>query len=143
MAVEATYAMNEYLATLLNAIVTPDTITFDPGDVAPRDSDNTFATYKLVQGRDYDQPYIHMDALTIRFYHTKFDTLQRMIDTVLGALNNENVYDNTALVAKAYTEGVRFKDVIATASNHTQNDFIDSTEYHVVPVDIMMQYIEL
>lgn len=138
--VEATYALLEYIADLVESIAT---VEFDPGDPGAETSDTSFANYKLVPNRDYAQPYIHMDALTIKLYHENFESLQKMLNLINGALNNENVADNPALMAAGIAEDVRFQDVICNVRDHTQNDFIDSTEYHVGLIDIMMQYIEL
>lgn len=143
MSVLATYAVNEYMASVMNPFLDEGEMEFDPGSPGAATSDTTFCTYKLVQGRDHNQPYIHMDSLTVKVYHTSFDILQNMVDAVLDALNNESVYDNADLMAAGLADDIRFQNIVATAGDHAQNDFIDSTEYHTVRLDILLEYIKL
>ena len=138
----AAFVLLDYIKTLVNPLVSPDAIEFHPGNWAPEGSDDTFATYEYVQNRDFSQPYIHLDNLSIKLYHTSYVKLKELVGVIQGRLNLENVHDNPALVAAGKFEGIIFHDIVVRVGSTAQNSFVESTEYYYDALDILLQYVE-
>lgn len=136
----AAYIAIEYLESIINPLVAPDSISFHPGKWAPEETDDTFAVYKYVPNRDYSQPYIHMDSLNVRIYHTNYMKLKEISDLILSKLNSENIHDNPDLVSLGKAEGVWFQETVARVADSSQNSFVESTEYYYDVIDILLQY---
>ena len=143
MAARAAYMLIDYIETLINPVVAPDSISFHPGNWAPTGTDNTFATYKYVANRDFTQPYLHLDNLTVKLHHTNYMTMKSMIDAIYRKLSLENIYDNPALMAAGMSEGIKLHDVVVRTAATDQNSFVDSTEYFYDTLDILFQYVEV
>lgn len=142
MSVRAAYIMNDYLKSIINPVVAPDTIDFHPGDYAPEAEDHTFATYSYVANRDFEQPYIHLDGLQVKIHHSSYMKLKEMIDKILAHLSLENPHDNPALIAAGAAEGIKWHDVVVRVATTDKNQFIESTDYYFDVLDILLQYVE-
>lgn len=131
--------LNE-LESVMNAVVTPDDISLHPGRWSPEGTDNTFGTFTVIPNRDYQQPYIHMDAVNLTIYHTNYGTLMALSEALLG-LNQEGPHAldfyEALRAAKVYTQ-----ELVIRTSGATHNSFIESTEYHALHFDILFQYTE-
>lgn len=138
----AAFLFIDYLKSVVDPMVTPDSISFHPGDWAPEGTDNSFATYKYIPNKDYQQPYINLDNLQVKLHHTSYMKLKDMTAKILRLCNHENPWQNQAIMALGDAEDIRFQDIVVRVATSDQNSFVESTEYFYDVLDILLQYVE-
>jgi hypothetical protein len=110
-----------------------------PGKNAPEGAGTLFGTYDYIQNRDYQQPYIHLDNITLRITSPNYGVLQQMVETLLN-LNAEHPLDGVGATLR--TQDIYLQDLVVRTAAGTSNEFVESTDYHTQTFDILLQYTE-
>lgn len=140
MTIKAGLAILDHIEWVL-AETLNESIEFFPTDEGDSDR-HSFATYSLVQNVDYEQPYIHIDILKLKFFHANKLKSQQIISKLLKDLNVENMHTNPILFLEGIEAGVKLHDVIFVVRNDQHNEFIDATTYFSIDADIIFTYVE-
>lgn len=137
MAIEATYAANEYM----RGAVESSGLSFGelyPGTFAPSVEDGVkFATYSVVPSDTYDLPGLKKDFITYRFYNPDFDELHKILRVVKACFN---VYDieQTSLSEPDIIFQESFFRVISTG----EASFAEGVDYYTLICELTLTYTE-
>lgn len=132
--IEATYALNEYVASQCAAI---DTLVFYPGLDAPDEAGSKFVLYNIEPGRDLELWILNVDYVKYKIIHTDFDKLQKLSHRIIKILNPEDI-EGTITEA-----GVRFQHINAVPSGSGSGYFSDQTKFFYQNISILLKYTEV
>lgn len=137
MAIEAIYAVNEYLRSKVEA----EGLSFGdmyPGRFAPSvENDTKFVTYSVMPTETYDLYALKQDFVTYRFYNPDFDELHKINKIVFRTFN---VYDieQTALSEPS----IIFQEASYRTVGDGEASFAEGVDYFFLTGELKLQYTE-
>ncbi len=136
------YVIKDRIETIANVIFNPHILKLKPGRSSPDNNRDVVAKgyYIIVPNLDYDQPYIHTDAMQVTLFHTNYLQFNMVLTAIIRDLNQENPHQNVELYTAAKDEGYLLKDVVAAVGRVESDDFIDGTTYFVATINILASY---
>lgn len=141
--IRASYTIIDYIKEKIDAMLAPDTCEFYPGTYATGASDISSAMYTVIQGVDQNLTSVNTDLIRIMLYHQDFDMVQRISSMLLADLNSDNAKDNSVLYAAGIEANIKYHMYICDITRNDFNSFLEGTEYYVIGINILHQYVEL
>ena len=141
--IRASYLIIEYIKEQIDTMIAPDTCVFYPGRFATGDSDMSSATYTVVQNLEPQLSSVSTDVITMTIYHQDFDTIQRISSRILNDFNSDHAKDNSVLYARGIDSNIKYHMYISSVTRNDQSTFLEGTEYFLVAINLMHQYVEL
>ena len=137
MAIEATYALNNMLLPKLQAV--DSSVTFYPGNSAPESQGHVFVLYSTTQNNPAELFMLNTDSIRYRVIHTDFEKMQKMVSTILSAIN---VWEFDQLFTGKTDDSKTIVPLYLHAmSTSPGNDFFpDSVEYYYTNMSVTLNY---
>lgn len=143
MAARASYIIIDHIKDIIDTLITPDECHFSPGKFSAETADMSSGTYNIVPNLLDDIANVSTDGMTITIYHQDFDTLQRIVEHILPGLNTDNAKDNSVLYAAGLDENIKYHFIECNVVRNDHNTFFEGTEYYLVVMNLVHQYVEL